>query len=667
MQGRRLAASEIVPGCRVRVVPGRQFPAFQSDDVGVVARVDLEARTCDVIFQGHGPDPQPIAVALRHLSLDGDGARGWADGGARAFDVSSPAALRSRSPGTPRAMHRSASRSGAADAPQYDHLGASRGASSGGRLVASRVAAIEGAYQVDETLEREFQDAGFDQEQQWRRRRAAIREGEQRLEEAEQRAAGLQEFLRGIGCAAERVAGILEGQERRAASLEEVVGASRVGLSRLSEILEGQERRTSELGQAISEASDTVARLGSDVDAQARRLSDVERRLASAAARSGAEGASQAAPGRQDNEPIWQALRELQELVVHESERRAAGLREVLGVLGQSLDQLRDEQARHLSDADSRLKSEGQKVRQQLEEQRAKREDQERSLFRRLDALSSALAEEREARADAAAGLEQQIRGLQREAAAPPPATAIAAVDGGGGTPRSAGDSPGLQGATAAAPEAPSAYAGSAAHRLEALEARFERSGLSDSVDASRRSVGRPGSACGSTRGGGSVAEGRGGPPSATEDTLGRLRSQLEGLRSELAVAASSPGDDYAAHSARSCPAIVGPPATGPRRWRAAAESPLGSAGDTGEPPAFGDFTAWSSCSVQAPQFAQEQMHVHAGGAAVEAQSRVAEAFRAAAAATPPRPPYDPQPPAPAFGGGTPRGLTIRTGPARVF
>lgn len=35
-----------------------------------------------------------------------------------------------------------------------------------------------------------------------------------------------------------------------------------------------------------------------------------------------------------------------QELVVHESERRAAGLREVLGVLGQSLDQLRDEQAR---------------------------------------------------------------------------------------------------------------------------------------------------------------------------------------------------------------------------------------------------------------------------------------------------------------------------------
>merc|ERR1740121_880783 len=150
---------------------------------------------------------------------------------------------------------------------------------------------------------------------------SCTRHQEQQMEELERRAIGLQDLSRRVQEQLERLSGTMEGQERRATSLEDVVDAARAGLARLGELLEGQERRTAELGQSISVANESVSHLGGNAEAQAQRLVELERRYEALGGRHGSPRELDRC--RQDNEPVWQALRELQELVVHESEHRA--------------------------------------------------------------------------------------------------------------------------------------------------------------------------------------------------------------------------------------------------------------------------------------------------------------------------------------------------------
>jgi len=58
-------------GDRVRVVRGRQFQNFGAGDAGVAVRVDRDAGTCDVAFDGRDGC---LTVAIRYLEADGSGA-----------------------------------------------------------------------------------------------------------------------------------------------------------------------------------------------------------------------------------------------------------------------------------------------------------------------------------------------------------------------------------------------------------------------------------------------------------------------------------------------------------------------------------------------------------------------------------------------------------------
>ncbi|CAK0886445.1 unnamed protein product [Prorocentrum cordatum] len=58
----------LAPGARVCVLPGRQFHEFGAGDRGVVARVDAEAGTCQVEFDGRRG--AGLAVSMRHLRLE---------------------------------------------------------------------------------------------------------------------------------------------------------------------------------------------------------------------------------------------------------------------------------------------------------------------------------------------------------------------------------------------------------------------------------------------------------------------------------------------------------------------------------------------------------------------------------------------------------------------
>ncbi|CAE8588538.1 unnamed protein product, partial [Polarella glacialis] len=377
----------IAQGCRVEVLPGRQFPSFAAGDVGTVKRVDEEARTCDVLFDTRAV-MGPVPVALRHLFVIeapsspysprgyGEGADGLAQlaegllsssHGAHRASVNEGSVLRKMqshdayavaisatlgSAGSAvgggsasaelvmrlsRLEARVASVEAAAAECEPGAIGSGRPA---GRLVAARVAVLEGAHQAEiAQLRRSLDEAvslGREQDQIHRKHRSSTRELDGHFEEVDRRCANLREFTRGLQEELGRLSTAMSSQEQRAANLEEVVHSAGDGLATLGSLLEGQERRTSELGQALSTASADLAQLSKRLEDSRQR--DLGRGELSGAAERGERDfdrrtSQREERQREDIDSVWKALRELQELVVHESEHRAAGLREVLGVL----------------------------------------------------------------------------------------------------------------------------------------------------------------------------------------------------------------------------------------------------------------------------------------------------------------------------------------------
>lgn len=615
MESRKLFSSDVALGAFVRVLPGRNFPAFKADDEGIVVRMDLEARTCDVLFSDR-PEGAEVTVALRHLTVVADGGSGSAatfapvhrhdvagHGQGRSSSApkmgddgsdhhhhhqswptsASPSAAphRSRSPRAASPQARSPRppahtlREGRALSPPSSPRGSPRSSArttqappNGSSLVASMDFSQfhegshgPGSRVVEGTeLKRSLDEA---MSQQGRARRISAQEQTEE-EELERRAGRMQDRL-------ERIRSAMEGQERRAASLEDVVDAASAGLARLGELLESQEHRTAELGQSISQANESVSRLGATAEAQAHRLTELERRCEGLGGRG--HGAVELDRGRQDNEPVWQALRELQELVVHESEHRAAGLREVLGVLGQGVEQLRGEQARYASDVESRQRSEARKAKQQLDEMQASQKDHDKraeTIAQRLDALNQAVNTERGARAEAIAWVEEQVR--EARGALLDRATIAGGADGRrSGLQDAQPVRPSSAGSTSAAVCFPGKDVSATSQvtammvttqsmsRLDALEARLERGNTADAEVTSQASQGeRP------------QLQLTAANTSATEDTLCRLRGQLEGLRSELAASSAA---EAAMHS-ESTPTLQNESVAGARTLR----SPRGSA-----------------------------------------------------------------------------------------
>ncbi|CAE7411771.1 Dnajc28 [Symbiodinium pilosum] len=487
-------------GSVVQVLPGRQFPSFSSGDVGVVKRVDEEARTCDVLFD-HGAGP--LTVAMRHLKLLQDLAmhamphEGLIRMEALQGNTSPkaarnlPADLEVLVASQQRALSSLEARLSACEAALSVEDAQSKPAS---RLVAARVAALEGAHQAEvNELRRALNEAvGLSREQDnlHRKHRTSGREMEQLFQSLEQRCQSLQDTARRLESELSGLTASMSSSERRAANLQDVVTSSSTGLSEMAALLEAQERRTVDLAQALSSARKELVELTERLDRfETSRHSFPERRD-----RELKSPASTRAMDSQESDAIWKALRELQELVVHESEHRAAGLREVLGVVGKDAEQLRSEQTRHEAEIEGRCKAESLKIKHHIAESQARvveHEKQTNRLDKRMDTLSQAFV-----------WLEEQVRDANSASKGSP------VVRSALNTSPSRTDSPSRE-------EGPSH---AALKRLQALEARFDKKTFlqAESHNGDQR-----------------VAS------SATEETLEKLRGQLDGLRAEL----KAPGD----------------------------------------------------------------------------------------------------------------------------
>jgi len=480
-----------------------------------VKRVDDEARTCDVVFD-HGAGP--LTVAMRHLKPGQDFEKTPLPRGrfesreslARASEIlhshshspkasRQPADLEAQLASQQHALNSMEARLVACEAALS--VEDSRGKPAG-RLVAARVAALEGAHQAEvNELRRALNEAaGLSREQDniHRKHRSTGRELEQLFQSLEQRCQSLQDSARRLETELSGLTASMSGHERRAAKLQDVVASSNAGLSELAALLEGQERRTVDLAQALSTARKDLADLADRFEASRRsERRDRERELKS-------PGSTRALEG-QDADAIWKALRELQELVVHESEHRAAGLREVLGVIGKDAEQLRNDQTRHEAEIEGRCKADALKIKHHIAESQARISEYEKQTNRvdkRLDALSQALSAERNARIEAFVWLEEQVRDVQPS------------VTKGSSAPSGVPDSPVTRNDSPSREEAPTRVS---LKRLQALEAKFEKK--SQAVYQSEQ---RPTS-------------------TTTEETLEKLRGQLDGLRAELKVAGVRP------------------------------------------------------------------------------------------------------------------------------
>merc|ERR1712241_825692 len=94
-------------------------------------------------------------------------------------------------------------------------------------------------------------------------------------------------------------------------------------------------------------------------------------------------------------------------------EHRAAGLREVIGMLGQGVDQLRNEHVEQAADVEGKSRAASRRAKQRLSESQSRHSQHEKradAMELRIDALVQALAAERCARAEAVAGVEDQVR-----------------------------------------------------------------------------------------------------------------------------------------------------------------------------------------------------------------------------------------------------------------
>lgn len=498
------------PGAVVEVLPGRQFPAFSEGDTGVVKRVDAEAGTCDVLFD-HNIAAGPLPVATRHVTLARQ------DGMAAAAIDTQPCMLTPLEPTTPLgatqtdvlearlAAQQHALNSVEARLAAFEASVADESQNSSGRLVAARVAALEASHQAEvNELKRALTDAvniNREQENLHRKSRNSARELEQLYQNLQDRCTGLQETARRLEQDVfPALTSSMQSHERRAQNLKEVVASSETGLSEMAKLLEGQERRTFNLGEALSNAGKDLLHLTNRLEDSGQMISEQLRQMDAMYLTKPCEARAMGEMSNKDNDAIWKALRELQELVVHESEHRAAGLREVLGVLGRDTEQLRSDLNRHETEIEGRYKADSLKIRQHITESQsriAEYDQHTERLEKRLDALSNALTAERNARIEAFLWIEEQVREAHAGAipghlSSPPrlisPAPQVVRND--------------------SLEEQP--VVNQSLNRIKALEARYDQRKLAGSEVMN------------------------GSPRQPTTAAMDKLRGQLDGLRAEL-------------------------------------------------------------------------------------------------------------------------------------
>eukprot|EP00434_Breviolum_minutum_P017538 symbB.v1.2.015480.t1/scaffold1156.1/size134879/10 len=286
----------------------------------------------------------------------------------------------------------------------------------------------------------------------------------------------------------------MQSQERRAQNLKEVVASSESGLSEMAKLLEGQERRTFDLGEALSTAGKELLVLTNRLEDSGQSISDQLRQMDAMYSKPSEVKAAFGEMSNKDNDAIWKALRELQELVVHESEHRAAGLREVLGVLGRDTEQLRSDLNRHETELEGRFKADSLKIRQHIAESQsriAEYDQHTERLEKRLDALSNALTAERNARIEAFLWIEEQVREAHAPGQLSSPAPRLLS-------------SPIVR---SESPQDKQPVVNQSSNRIQVQEARYERK-LGPEVNGS--------------------------PRQPTTAAMDKLRGQLAGLQAEL-------------------------------------------------------------------------------------------------------------------------------------
>lgn len=494
-------------GSVVEVLPGRQFPSFSEGDTGVIQRIGAEAGSCDVLFD-HNIAAGPVPVATRHLKL----AHQEGTATTPLLTPKRPSALTPFEPITQQAKcsrtdvleaelaaQQHALNSMEARLAAFEASIADESQSSSGRLVAARVAALEASHQAEvNELKRALSDAvsiSREQENLHRKSRNSARDLEQLYQNLQDRCTGLQETARRLEQDVfPGLANTMQSQERRAQNLKEVVASSESGLSEMAKLLEGQERRTFDLGEALSNAGKELLVLTNRLEDSGQSISDQLRQMDAMYSKPSEVKAAFGEMSNKDNDAIWKALRELQELVVHESEHRAAGLREVLGVLGRDTEQLRSDLNRHETELEGRFKADSLKIRQHIAESQsriAEYDQHTERLEKRLDALSNALTAERNARIEAFLWIEEQVREAHAPGQLSSPAPRLLS-------------SPIVR---SESPQDKQPVVNQSSNRIQVQEARYERK-LGPEVNGS--------------------------PRQPTTAAMDKLRGQLAGLQAEL-------------------------------------------------------------------------------------------------------------------------------------
>lgn len=198
---------------------------------------------------------------------------------------------------------------------------------------------------------------GRRQEQRLRQHRTSLRELIRQLEEVEERVEGVQRRVDTVSKSIHRSAEAVELQERRAQQLDQLANSCALKRGASAALVHG----------SPDAKNSQTSRLDMKID---DKLEELERRL-------------------------WQATQDFDRRLVEEAERRAAGQEEVLGVLGQGVQQMRSEQARHASELNDNLRAEQRRWRQCISDAQAQQGDQQQhieALEARLDTAVEALS-----------------------------------------------------------------------------------------------------------------------------------------------------------------------------------------------------------------------------------------------------------------------------------
>eukprot|EP00933_Yihiella_yeosuensis_P018244 TRINITY_DN15045_c1_g2_i1.p1 TRINITY_DN15045_c1_g2~~TRINITY_DN15045_c1_g2_i1.p1 ORF type:complete len:392 (+),score=80.82 TRINITY_DN15045_c1_g2_i1:75-1250(+) len=224
----------------------------------------------------------------------------------------------------------------------------------------ARVAALEQQTEIRRSLDDSAATIRR-QEQRLRQQRASFREVLRQLEEAEQRVDTVHRRVETVTKDLERIGENVRDQERLALNAEQSVS----NLSLKRSVIGSRDSFKSK--DPVSNGS---SRTGQNAT-EHQQLDDLER-------------------------GVWKAVQELERKLLEEAERRAAGQQEVLAVLGQGIQQLRSEQARHATDLDEKLRAEQKRFRQRTSESLARHGENENrtALESKLDAITQALTSE---------------------------------------------------------------------------------------------------------------------------------------------------------------------------------------------------------------------------------------------------------------------------------